>query len=131
MAKELSSAAKAFLSEVHFATLATINPNGTPQQTVMWYEFRDDMIVMNTARGRVKAQNLERDRRISVCFEDGYNFITISGTARLDDDPQVTQSDIRRLAIRYHGAEAGARQAEEVFSKQQRISIYLPIEHVL
>ena len=28
--------------------LATVNANGSPQQTVMWYELRGDTIVMNT-----------------------------------------------------------------------------------
>jgi PPOX class probable F420-dependent enzyme len=131
MAKELSAAARSFLEEKRFAVLATINRDGTPQQTVMWYELRDNMIVMNTAGGRIKDRNLKRDQRVSVCVSDGYTFVTIAGTVRLDDNQQVAQADIRRLAIRYHGEEEGNRQANEQFSKQHRISIYLPLEHVL
>ncbi len=131
MAQELTAQAREFLGGLQFAVLATINPNGTPQQTVMWYELRDNMIVMNTTTTRLKGQNLRRDPRISVCVADGYRFVTIAGTAQLNDDPAVTQADIRALAIRYHGPEQGARQAEEVFSKQNRVSIYLPVERAL
>ena len=128
MAEKLTAVAREFLGEQRFAVLATINPDGTVQQTVMWYELRDNMIVMNTTRARIKGQNLRRDARISVCVENGYQFVTIAGTAQLNDDPAVAQADIRALAIRYHGEEKGAKQAEEVFSKQQRVSIYLPAD---
>ncbi|HZC07345.1 MAG TPA: PPOX class F420-dependent oxidoreductase [Ktedonobacterales bacterium] len=120
-----------FLNEKRFAVLATINADGSPQQTVMWYELRGDTIVMNTTLNRVKGRNLQRDPRISVCFEDGYRFVTISGAAELRDDQPTAQADIRALAIRYHGQEDGDRQAREVFAKQERVSIYLPATHVI
>src|SRR6266508_4604754 len=93
---------RAFLEEKRFAVLATTNRDGTPQQTVMWYELRDDHVLMNTARGRTKDRNLLQDRRISVCVEDGYRFVTIAGTAQLFDEQERAQADIRALATRYH-----------------------------
>ena len=122
---------RAFLEEQRFAVLATINSDSTPQLTVMWYELRGDTIVMNTRLSRVKGRNLQRDPRISVCVEDGERFVTVSGTATLNDDPATAQADIRALAIRYDGEEEGAREAEETFSKQDRVSIYLPISSVI
>src|SRR5579859_7257684 len=113
----LSDAARAFLEEKHFAVLATVNPDGTPHQTVMWYELRDNIIMMNTAAGRVKEKQLRRDPRASVCIADGYSFVTISGTVELIDEPEVAQEDIKRLAIRYNGVERGERQARDSFSK--------------
>jgi PPOX class probable F420-dependent enzyme len=130
MAKELTAKASEFLGGQQFAVLATINPDGTAQQTVMWYELRDNMIIMNTTKTRIKGQNLRRDARISVCVADGYRFVTIAGTAQLNDDVATAQADILRLAIRYHGEEKGAKQAE-MFSKQDRVSIYLPIERIV
>ncbi|HEY7850282.1 MAG TPA: PPOX class F420-dependent oxidoreductase [Ktedonobacterales bacterium] len=120
-----------FLNEQRFAVLATINSDGSPQLTVMWYELRDDMIVLNTTLSRVKGRNLQRDQRISICVEDDYRYVTISGVAVLNDDQATAQADIRALAIRYHGQEAGARQADEVFAGQRRVSIYLPTTHVV
>jgi PPOX class probable F420-dependent enzyme len=127
----LDTNVRAFLEEPRFAVLATTNEDGTPQQTAMWYLLRDDMIVMNTALSRVKHNNLLRDPRISICVADGYRYVTIAGTARLDDNEQVAQADIRELAIRYDGQEEGERQAREQFAKQRRISIYLPLSRVI
>ncbi|HEY7833536.1 MAG TPA: PPOX class F420-dependent oxidoreductase [Ktedonobacterales bacterium] len=128
--KTLSGEIRAFLAERRFAVLATMNPDGTPQQTVVWYELQGDEIMMNTAAGRLKDKNLRRDPRISICVEDEYRFVTITGRAQLNDDQAVAQADIERLAVRYDGAES-ARQQMERFSKQQRVTIRLPIEKVV
>lgn len=122
---------RAFLEERRFAVLATINPDHSPQLTVMWYELRGETIVMNTRLSRVKGRNLQRDPRISICVEDGERFVTIEGMAQLNADPAIAQADIRALAIRYDGEEEGVREAEEIFSKQDRVSIYLPISKVI
>jgi PPOX class probable F420-dependent enzyme len=127
----LDAAVRDFLNEKRFAVLATINADGSPQQTVMWYELRGDTIMMNTTPSRVKGKNLQRDLRISICVEDDYHYVTISGVAQLNDDQVTAQADIRALAIRYHGQEEGDRQARDMFAKQQRVSIYLPITHVV
>ncbi len=126
----LAANVRDFLEEKRFAVLATINDDGTPQLTVMWFALRDDTIVMNTTLSRVKGKNLQRDPRISICVEDGYRYVSISGVARLNDDQTIAQRDIRSLAIRYNGEETGARQAEE-FAREHRVSIYLPISQVI
>jgi PPOX class probable F420-dependent enzyme len=127
----LAESVRRFLDEPRFAVLATINGDGTPQQTVMWYVLDGDEILMNTAVGRIKDSNLRRDARVSVCVEDGYTFVTLTGTARLIEDQPTAQADIRRLAIRYHGLEQGNRMAAEQFSRQQRVTVRLPIERVI
>lgn len=126
----LSDKARAFLSERRFAVLATLNRDGTPQQTTMWYLLDGDTIMMNTKAGRLKEQNMRRDARISICVEDGYNYITISGRVKLIDDPATAQHDIHRLAIRYHGEEQAARQMATQFSQEQRVTLLLQCEHV-
>ena len=128
---KLSDKAIVFLNEKRFAVLATINADGTPQLTTMWYVFDGDEIMMNTAAGRVKDANLRRDPRIAICIEDDYNYLTISGTAELIDDPDVAQADIRRLAIRYHGLAKAEQMVRDQFSKQRRVTIRLPIERVI
>ena len=119
-----------FLETPRFAVIATINEDGSPHQTVVWYLLRGDDIVMNTARGRVKERNLRRDPRLASTVEDGYRFLTLRGTARLVDDVATAQEDIRQLAARYHGEEAADRQVREQFSKQERVSIYLAADRV-
>src|SRR5437764_6528639 len=106
----LTAEVRHFLEELHFAVIATVNEDGSPHQTVVWYLLRGDDIVMNTARGRVKERNLRRDSRLSVTVEDGYRFVTMRGTAHLVDDVATAQDDIRQLAVRYHGEEIANRQ---------------------
>jgi len=127
----LSGAVRAFLEEPRFATLATINPDGSVQQTVMWYAPRGgDRILMNTARGRKKDRNLLRDRRVSICVEDGYRYVTIAGEVELVEDQATAQADIAALAERYHGPERAAEMVRDGFARQERISLLLPIEKV-
>ena len=131
MATTLSEKARAFLSERRYAVLATLNNDGSVQQTVMWYLLEGDTIVMNTKKGRIKDRNLRRDTRISICVQEGYSYITISGTAELNEDPETGQRDIYRLAVRYNGEAEAQHQVLEKFSKEQRETIYLPIQHVI
>ncbi|HEX8733498.1 MAG TPA: PPOX class F420-dependent oxidoreductase [Ktedonobacterales bacterium] len=126
----LDPAVRAFLNERRFAVLATINGDGSPQLTVMWYLLRDDTIILNTTWTRVKGQNLQRDPRIAICVEDGYRFVSVSGAATLNDDQRIAQADIRELAIRYDGQEEGELQMAQ-FGRQQRVTIRLPLTHVI
>jgi PPOX class probable F420-dependent enzyme len=126
---ELSPAVRRFLEEPRFAVLATTNPDGLPHQSVVWYELQGDTVMMNTRRGRVKDGNLRRDPRVSLCFEDGYRFVTMTGRAQLIEDQEIAHADIIHLAARYNGPERAAQQAEE-FRRQTRITIRVPIEHL-
>jgi PPOX class probable F420-dependent enzyme len=132
MAVELSEQARAYLQELRFAVLATINQDGTPQLTTMWYLLEDDgTITMNTKVGRAKERNMRRDPRISICIEDDYNFLTINGTVEMIDDPEIAQRDIYRLSARYHGEEKARRQMREQFSKETRVSLRLKPERII
>ncbi len=121
---------RTFLEEKRFAVLATMNPDGSSQQTVMWYLIEGDELVFNTKRGRRKQRNLERDPRVSLCIADGYRFVTVAGTARELSDPATAQADIRRLAARYSG-EAGAEKQMQRFSREERISYRVAIGVIL
>jgi PPOX class probable F420-dependent enzyme len=132
MAIELSEKARAYLQELRFAVLATINQDGTPQLSTMWYLLEEDgTITMNTKVGRAKERNMRRDSRISICIEDGYNFLTINGTVEMIDDPEIAQHDIYRLAARYYGEEKARRQMHEKFSQEKRVSLHLKPEHII
>jgi PPOX class probable F420-dependent enzyme len=132
MAVELSEKAQAYLQELRFAVLATINRDGTPQLTTMWYILEDDgTITMNTKVGRAKERNMRHDPRISICIEDGYDFLTINGTVEMIDDQKIAHHDIYRLSARYHGEAKARRQMEEQFSKETRVSLRLKPERVI
>jgi len=127
---ELRDDVRAFLEEPRFGVLGTVNANGSPQQTVMWYELRGDTIMMNTLRGRKKDRNLLRDPRASLCVEDGFRYVTLAGAIAMVEDQATAQADIAALARRYHGAEEGDRQARDVFGPQERVTLLLSIDRV-
>ncbi len=130
MSTHLSAAIRSFLEEPRFCTLATINRDGTPQQSVIWYQLQGDEIMMNTARGRLKDRNLVRDPRASICLEDGYRYLAIRGTVSLNADQTVAQEDIRHLSQRYHGPEKAEEQVRTQFSREERVTIRLSIDRV-
>lgn len=126
---EIAPVVRRFLEAPRFAVLATVNPDGLPHQSVMWYELQGDVVMMNTLRGRVKDANLRRDPRVSLCVEDGYRFVTIYGRAELIEDEEIAQADIAHLAVRYNGPERAAPQIE-AFRRQTRVTLRVPIERL-
>jgi PPOX class probable F420-dependent enzyme len=132
MVVELSQRARAYVQEQRFAVLATINQDGTPQLTTMWYLLEDNgSIIMNTKVGRTKERNMRRDPRISICIEDDYIFLTINGNVEMINDTEISQHDIYRLSARYHGEEKAKRQVREKFSKEKRVTLRLKPEHII
>lgn len=127
----IPDAVRTFLEERRFATLATVNTDGTPQQTVMWYLLDGDEILMNTAVGRVKHRNLEHNPKISICVEDEYRYVSVVGVAQLDVDQERTHADVLRIAQRYEGIEGGQGYYERNFRGAQRASIRLKVDRVV
>ena len=120
-----------FLNEIRFGVLATVNADGSPQQTVMWYLPVDgDTILMNTKKGRVKDKNLVQDGRASLCIEEGQRYVSMRGTIAVDNDAENGQETMRAVTTRYVGAEEAAKQMEEMYSKQHRIALTLKIDSV-
>jgi PPOX class probable F420-dependent enzyme len=126
----LTDVERTFLEEKRFAVLGTINRDGSPHLTVMWYLLEDDEIVFNTAAGRQKPKNLDHDPRVSLMAHDAYRFVRVEGRVRRVDDRETTQQDIRRLAQRYYESETRTAEAMQRFSKQQRITYRMRIQRV-
>ena len=49
-----------------FAAIATTMPDGSPQVTPVWFDFKDGKLRVNTARGRVKARNLKQGAAVAL-----------------------------------------------------------------
>jgi PPOX class probable F420-dependent enzyme len=87
-----------------FAVLATLNPDGAPQTSVIWAARDDDVLIFTTHDQRRKARNLRRDPRASVTVfdaNDPYRTVDIGGTVELIDDPDRNLSI--ELTRRYLG----------------------------
>lgn len=90
MAVTFSEATRKLLDGKNFATVATLNPGGGPQTSVVWVMREGDTVVFSTTAGRQKGRNLARDPRISLSVVDAenpYNTVEIRGTAELIGDP--------------------------------------------
>lgn len=114
-------------SELRYPVLALLTPDGSPNQSVMWFDLDPDdpdVILMNTKVGRAKERYLRADSRVSVCFEDGLFWVALRGTVELDDDRERALETIRSLARRY-----GSRP--EQFDGQERVDIRIRVTKVI
>ncbi len=117
---------------VLFGTLATLEPDGSPFQAVVWYTLGNDTILVNSKVGRRWPTNLLRDPRFSFVVEQGYEWVGIRGRAEALSDPAQAQADIAAMARRYHAAdpEKAERLIREGFERQERISFLLHVQAI-
>ena len=71
--------------------VATLNRDGSPHLTTLWFAVVDGEIVFETFAKSQKIVNLERDPRIAVLLEDGSAYdelrgVSITGRAELQRD---------------------------------------------
>jgi PPOX class probable F420-dependent enzyme len=121
----VSDAARRFLAEPRFAIVATLNPDGSTLQAVVWYALDGDTIVFNSRVGRQWPTNLVRDPRVSFIVADGYDYVEIRGVVEIDEDPIRSQAVIAGLTRRYEMDEAAAAAKIESFATQRRVTFVL------
>ncbi|MCA0329741.1 MAG: PPOX class F420-dependent oxidoreductase [Actinobacteria bacterium] len=86
MSAQLPEIAKAWFDSVEFATIATIEPDGQPQLSVIWISRDGDDLLVSTVAGRRKHRNLERDPRCTVLLfpkDAPYSYVEVRGTASM------------------------------------------------
>jgi PPOX class probable F420-dependent enzyme len=77
----------------HLSVLATTNPDGRPQTSVIFVTLEGDDILFSTIEGRRKTANMRRDPRVNLLVHtlpvgaEGSTYATISGGVELSDDP--------------------------------------------
>ena len=120
----LSPDGRRFLEAPRYAVVATINPDGSVLQAVVWYDLLGDAIVFNSRAGRRWPANLGRDPRISFIVSDGDDYIAMHGEVEIDEDPVRGQKVILGLAERYEPT--GDPQAQAAaFAGQHRVTFEL------
>ncbi len=65
-----------------FAHLATLMPKGQPQVTPVWVDYDGRHVLVNTAEGRQKDKNLQRDGRVALSILDPdnpYRYLEVRG----------------------------------------------------
>ena len=88
-----------------FASLATLMPDGKPQVTPVWVEFDGHHVIINTAEGRQKDKNLQRDKRVALSLMDPdnpYRYIEVRGKV-VERTLNGADANIDALAKKYLG----------------------------
>ncbi|MGV9268908.1 PPOX class F420-dependent oxidoreductase [Kitasatospora sp. NPDC003701] len=104
MAAQLSDQAKALIDGKSFAVVSTIQPDGSPQSSVVWVKRDGDDVLFSTVEGRRKHLNLVKDPRISLVVnppESPYSYLEVRGEATLSREGGKELID--ELARKYRG----------------------------
>lgn len=117
---------RVFLERPFSASVATIDPDGAPRQSVAWFRLEpDDRILLNSRTPRRWPANLRRDPRLAISVidpADPYRWVGL--TARIDEvvvDVARAREDIVALARRYH-PEGPSASLVAAFRSQERIT---------
>jgi PPOX class probable F420-dependent enzyme len=68
--------------KITLAHLATVMPDGSPQVTPVWFDYKDGVVRVNSAKGRVKSRNMPEGARVALSIVDPdnpYRYIQIRG----------------------------------------------------
>ena len=93
------------IKDKNFAFLGTIMKDGRPQVSPIWIDIDDNnnIILFNTAQGRIKHKNISRDPRVSLSLVDTnnpYSMVTIQGTI-IEQTTIGADEHIDKLAKKY------------------------------
>ena len=88
-----------FIAKQKSLRVATINRDGTPHLSTLWFDLVNGEIVFETFTKSQKIKNLQRDNRISCLLEDGLEYeklrgVQINGIAEL----HTAADDVHNLA---------------------------------
>jgi PPOX class probable F420-dependent enzyme len=68
--RELQQEERALFERPNHAVLGTVRSDGSPQVTPVWVMLEGDRVVVNSAKGRAKVRNVQRDPRATVTVLD-------------------------------------------------------------
>ncbi|MBM4268694.1 MAG: TIGR03618 family F420-dependent PPOX class oxidoreductase [Deltaproteobacteria bacterium] len=122
-----------FIEERHSLQVATLNKDGTPQLTTLWFAVVDGAIIFETFTKSQKIVNLKRDPRIAVLVEDGLTYdqlrgVSINGTAELVDDPPAVERYAAAVVRKYNPEvpEASVADAAKALARKRTVVIVRP-----
>ncbi len=127
---KLSPGGVKLLQEPQLAHFATVMSDGSPQVTPVWVDVEPDgsHVPVNTAEGRVKTRNVDRDPRVAVSVADKANdfrYVLVRGTV-VERRFEGADAHIDKLAKKYMGADSYPFRCEG----EQRVIVRVRPEHV-
>jgi len=95
-----------------FAHLATVGRDGAPQVTPVWVDYDGAHVRINTARGRVKDQNLQRNPKVALSAQDPdnpYRYVQVRGRV-VEMTEKDADAHIDALSKKYTGRDKYANR---------------------
>jgi PPOX class probable F420-dependent enzyme len=126
MTLALSADVRALIDGPNFATVATLDPDGAPQTSIVWIALDGDALVFSATEDRRKVRNLRRDPRVSISISDTrnpYRHTQLRGTVTISPDPDKALP--KTLSHKYLG-EDPPPEAPEV----ERVIVRMQVERV-
>lgn len=114
MAKTIPGEFEDLFEKKAFGHLATLMPDGQPQSTPVWIDSDGRHVLVNTAAGRQKSANVERDARVAISIQDPddpYRYLEVRGRV-VETTEEGAEQHIDRLAKRYLGEDRYPWRAE-------------------
>jgi hypothetical protein len=97
---------QAYLSTKDIVLLATLNPDGAPLITPMWFLHDPSALTLISVEGTQKVRNLRRDPRLHLVAESGtrgdIRGVAIRGRAEFLPDSPDRRALASRLLDKYH-----------------------------
>lgn len=84
--------------------LATVNSQGIPQVTPVWFDHDGEHILINTNEGRVKDRNMKNQPDVAMAIQDPndpYRYLGIRGRV-VSFTREGADEHIHKLSMRYH-----------------------------
>jgi PPOX class probable F420-dependent enzyme len=97
----LTADGQQFVTDRHLAILSTISPSGRIHSVPVGFTYDDGVLRIITGGGTQKVRNIERAGHATVSQVDGARWLTLSGPARIEREPDVVADAVARYAIRY------------------------------
>ena len=128
MVVPLSPPVLAFLGEKVIAHLSTLMKDGSPQVTPVWVSTDGENILVNTAAGRIKANNMQRDGRVAMSIMGLGNpnrAVYVRGRVT-EVTEQGANEHINELATKYNG-----NTVYKLRDGETRLKVIIEPTHVL
>ena len=94
------------LEKKALAHLATVMPDGSPQNTPVWFDYVDGKIRVNSALGRTKVRNMKLGAKVALWILDPGNpdrYVQLRGTVTHVRQDDIAAKHIDQLAYKYLG----------------------------
>lgn len=119
----------------YFAVLTTVAPNGQPENTVVWCSWDGEHVLVNTADGRRKPNNVRKQPKVALTVIDPQNafrWIDVRGEVEsIVPDPDYANIDAHAKLYADVDAYYGGVAPAEAKGTEQRIIFKIRPDRVL